>query len=192
MSPDTLETCHRIVGDEMAHAELSRDVFLAAGGDEAEIPIARDSLWSRRETDAPLEMQALATVADVFCCGETVAVPLFRAIREPTEEPVALIALDRILRDESVHRAFGWDTLDEILEILGEPARDLVRSRVSTYIERLRTAYVYREKPSSPCTEEELRWGRMAPERYGEITQQCIAEVILPRFEKRLGRLEVS
>jgi len=192
LSPDTLEVCHRIVGDEMAHAELSRDVFLAAGGDEAEIPIARESLWSGREPEEPLEHQALATVADVFCCGETVAVPLFRAIREPTTEPVALAALDRILRDESIHRAFGWDTLDELLELLGDAGRDRVRARASGYISRIREAYTSRRPPGRPCSPEELSWGRMEPGRYGEIAEVCIAEVIIPRFEARVGPLEAA
>jgi hypothetical protein len=190
LSPDTLETCHRIVSDEIAHAELSRDVFLAAGGGEDEvIPIARDGLLSGRGPDDPLELQVLATVADVFCCGETVAVPLFRAIREPTVEPVAVAALDRILRDESIHRAFGWDTLDELLELLGEPGHAWVREHAPGYMNRIREAYRNRGGTQDICSPTEVRWGRMEPRRYSEITAVCIAEVITPRFESRVGSL---
>ena len=102
---------------------------------------------------------------------------------------MALAALDRILRDESIHRAFGWDTLDELLEILGEPAIHLVRQRIPDYVERLRDAYSWPETSPSSCTDEELRWGRMEPHRYQEITERCIADVILPRFESRVGPL---
>lgn len=190
LSPDTLETCHRIVSDEIAHAELSREVVLAAGGSEDDvIPIAREGLLSGRGSGDPLELQVLATVTDVFCCGETVAVPLFRAIREPTSEPVAVAALDRILRDESIHRAFGWDTLDELLELLGETGRSWVRERAPGYMNRIRQAYRNRGGAEDICTPTEVRWGRMEPRRYSEITETCIAEVITPRFESRVGSL---
>jgi len=190
LSPDTLETCHRIVGDEMAHAELSLEVFLAAGGSsDVDIPLDREGLRSHRSLDAPLEFRALATVADAFCCGETVAVPLFRAIREPTEEPAAVAALDRILRDESIHRAFGWDVLDELLERTGEEGRRWVREHVHSYMERIRRAYRRRGGDEDVCSPTELRWGRMEPRRYGAITEECIARVITPRFEERLGSL---
>ena len=51
----------------------------------------------------------------VFCLGETVAVPLFRHLRERCTTPLAKEALDRILRDEVRHRDFGWDLLDWLL-----------------------------------------------------------------------------
>ena len=40
-----------------------------------------------------------------FCI---VAVRLFSRLRQNAAEPVALAALDRILRDEVRHRDFGW------------------------------------------------------------------------------------
>ena len=52
-----------------------------------------------------------------FCLGETFAVPLFNAMREHTTFPLAKRVLERVLRDEAIHRQFGWDALDALLEI---------------------------------------------------------------------------
>jgi len=182
VSPDTLEVCHRIVGDEVAHADLSRECYLAAGGDLAALPLSRDELSLRLEQGQPLELRALAVAARIFCCGETVAVPLFLALRERVTEPSAVAALDRIVRDEATHRAFGWQLLDELLERLGEPGRAWLRERTATYMAEIEEAY---QAYGTATVAEGPAWGLMAPVRYGEITRTCVAEVIRPRFEKR-------
>ena len=188
-SPDTLGVCHRIVGDEMAHAEFSRAVYLEAGGDPAAVPVVRESLHLPHEAGQPLELRALAVLADVFCCGETVAVPLFAAIRAPVTVPVAKQALDRILADEGVHRAFGWDTLDELLERLGPEARTWLRRKVPGYVQRVRVAYAAPGKADlAPLPDS--AWGVMPAGSYGELCERCVVEVIRPRFVERLGAID--
>lgn len=186
LSPDTISTCHRIVSDEMAHAELSRAALLAAGGDDAEIAMNRDSLQLSHAPGQPWELRLLAAAADLFCCGETVAVPLFLALRgEPGDgvaEIPAALALERIVRDEAVHRAFGWDLLDELLEVTGAPGADWLRPQVPGFVERILAAYA---ADDDTCTPEERRFGLMPPRRYEEITRRCVREVILPRFRAR-------
>ena len=66
--------------------------------------------------DGPLAA-LVDTILHAFCLGETFAVPLFAAMRPATTQPTAAAALQRILRDEATHRAFGWDTLDALLEL---------------------------------------------------------------------------
>jgi hypothetical protein len=53
---------------------------------------------------------------DVYCIGETIAVPLFAALREACTVPIARRTLDRVLLDEVRHRDFGWLLLDHLLE----------------------------------------------------------------------------
>ncbi|MCP4806921.1 MAG: ferritin-like domain-containing protein [Proteobacteria bacterium] len=181
VSPDTLDVCHRIVMDEVAHAELSREAFLAAGGDPAALPLARDTLFLPHDVEAPLEYRALSVAADVFCCGETVAVPLFLALREDATEAPAIEALDRIVRDEATHRAFGWTLLDELLERLPDGVVWL-QQRAPEFVRRIADAY---DGYGSTTVDQGPEWGLMPPVRYGEITRQCIDEVIRPRFAKR-------
>ena len=56
-----------------------------------------------------------ACIVRFFCVGESVAVPLFRMLRERCSVPIARRALDRVMRDEPRHRQFGWDVLDWLL-----------------------------------------------------------------------------
>lgn len=186
LSPDTIATCHRIVSDELEHAELSRSVLLAAGGQDSAIAMSRESLSIPHAPGQPLELRLLAATADLFCCGETVALPLFLALRGDEQdgvvEPTAVLALERIVRDEAVHRAFGWELLDELLERCGEPGAAWLRPRVPGFVERILAAY-QAEDPG--CTPVERGWGLMAPRRYAEITRRCVDEVIRPRFAAR-------
>ncbi|MCB9762571.1 MAG: ferritin-like domain-containing protein [Alphaproteobacteria bacterium] len=185
VSPDTLDRCHRVVADELAHAELSRAVYLAADGDPAAIPIQRGALRLPHAPGQPLELRALAVAADVFCCGETVAVPLFLALRGEDGEVTqadARAALDRIVRDEATHRAFGWTLLDELLERLGEGGRVWLAPQIPGFVQRICEAYRATE---DLCTAEQRAWGLMAPARYSAITEVCVAEVIRPRFAAR-------
>jgi hypothetical protein len=182
VSPDTLDTCHRIVSDELAHADLSREAFLAAGGDASALPLPRESLFLRHAPDEVLELRCLAVAADVYCCGETVAVPLFIALGEKATEPTAVAALERILRDEAVHKAFGWQLLDELLERLGEPGRAWLAPRIPGYIQRIDKTYT---AYGTDITPHGAAWGLMPPARFTEVARSCIAEVIRPRFEKR-------
>jgi hypothetical protein len=182
VSPDTLEMGHRIVSDELAHAELSRDVFLAAGGELSQIPIVQQTMFLRHAPGSPIELRALAAVADVFCCGETVAVPLFHGIRAGAEEEQVVAVLTRIMQDEATHRAFGWQTLDELLERTGAQGKAWVADRVSTYVRQIRAAYASTE---TRCTPTERRWGLMPPADYGQITATCVDEVVIPWFARR-------
>lgn len=187
VSPDTLEVGVRIVADELAHAELSREVFLLAGGDEARIPIQQEDLSIRQPAELPVFFRALAAVVEICCCGETVAVPLFNAIQEGTTQPDAVRVLTRIQKDEAVHRAFGWTTLDELMELAEGPAREFLAPRLAESVRSIQAAYA---SDVHACTDEQLSWGLMAPSRYGEIARECAATVIVPRFRQRGFELE--
>src|SRR5690242_3010652 len=105
-SPDLVRAGLRITSDELTHAEMSHRVYVRAGGEEAP-RIARETLGAVAKGGV-LEHDVARVCVEVFCLGETVAVPLFKEIRERAAVPVARKALDRILRDEVRHRDFGW------------------------------------------------------------------------------------
>lgn len=102
-SPDLVRGGLRIAGDEIAHAEMSHRAYVAAGGDGG-ASLVRETLELARTPGEPLEHDVARVGVETFCLGETVAVPLFKELREPCTVPVARRALDRILRDEVRHR----------------------------------------------------------------------------------------
>ena len=80
--PDLIDAGLAIVADELVHSRMSHDVYVAAGG-TAPPALDRDDARPRRARSAPLELDILRVAVRVFCLGETVAVPLFRHLREP-------------------------------------------------------------------------------------------------------------
>src|SRR5215212_3774912 len=68
-SPDLVRAGLRIAGDEIVHAEMSHEVFLAAGG-EGGPRLVRESLELTRQGSDPLEYDVARTAVEIFCLGE--------------------------------------------------------------------------------------------------------------------------
>ena len=183
-SPDLIRAGLRIVSDELTHAEMSHRVYAAAKGNE--IPkIAREQLGAPGGR-GPLEHDVVRIAADVFCLGETVAVPLFKELRAACTVPAARRALDRILRDEVRHRDFGWTLLAWLFETaLASSLRDIVVRELPTYFDRIRRSYA----PSSAARGRDIEasdaiWGLMPPAKYGEVLRRTLERDWTPRFAK--------
>jgi len=182
-SPDLVKIGLRIAADEMAHSDLSHRAYVAAGG--TSMPhIARESLELRRRTNEPLENDVTRVCGEVFCIGETVAVPLFKEIREKCTAPSARRCLDRVLRDEVRHRDFGWTLLPALLESpSGESVRGLVARELPGWFARPRAMYAPpAAQKKSTVADEDRAWGLIAPARYGEILRRTLDRDWVPRF----------
>ncbi len=180
---ELLRTALRIVGDELDHARLSHDCLTALGGQDEPMTLDIANLSMPQVADGPLA-SLLDSVLRNFCFGETFAVPLFNAMREHTTHPACQPALTRILRDEAVHRAFGWDALDVLLDI----DRDGVVSRTHARLPRIMGNFhrAYGEAPvGHPLSDDERSMGLLDGERYREIHAVTLDQDIRRRFDKR-------
>ncbi|MBI5513317.1 MAG: ferritin-like domain-containing protein [Deltaproteobacteria bacterium] len=184
-SPDLLHAGLRIAEDELVHAELSMDTYLAAGGTGGPT-LARESLGLRRREGDPLEWDVLRVGVDVFCLGETVAVPLFKHLREGCTVKVARRALDRILRDEVRHRDFGWTLLGWMLTDTphGDALRALIDRELPTWFRRIRASYGVGAGSTRATPDEDRAWGLMAPAEYARVLERTFERDWLPRFRK--------
>lgn len=182
-SPDLVRAGMRIAGDEIVHASMSHRVFVAAGG-EGGPALARESLELRRRDDEPLERDVTRVGVEVFCLGETVAVPLFKELRAPCSVPVARRALDRILRDEVRHRDFGWTLLGWLLEHpMGCELRQVIESELPSWFRRLRGSYAPPPRGAErSMTVEERAWGLMPASLYRAAVEKALARDWIPRF----------
>ncbi len=171
----------RIVADELDHAELGRDVFLACGG--GELPaLERNQLALPRHGGDPLERDIVRVCVRSFCLGETVAVPLFAELRAECSVPVAKAALDRVLRDEVRHRQFGWDLVGYLLESFPD-ARGWVSRDFPEYVRALRALYQAGATSTESIGPEERSWGLMPSELYGKILEETVVREFQPRLE---------
>lgn len=184
-SPDLLHDGLRVVADELMHAELSMEAYVAAGGAQGPT-LARETLSLRRSAREPLEHDIARVGVDVFCLGETVAVPLFKNLREGCTVPVARKALDRILRDEVRHRDFGWTLLGWLFETpMGEALRGLVARELPAWFARIRRSYAPAfAGEARAISEADRAWGLMAPARYAEVVERTWERDWRPRFAK--------
>ena len=184
-SPDLIHDGLRIVEDELMHAELSMETYLAAGGTKGPT-MARETLTLPRRAGEMLEHDILRVGVDAFCLGETVAVPLFKNLREGCTVPVARKALDRILRDEVRHRAFGWTLLGWMLETPHAPSlRGVIERELPGWFRRIRRSYApaYAERLDT-ISDVDRAWGLMAPARYGAVVERTWERDWRPRFAK--------
>lgn len=193
-SPELISAGLRIAADELAHAQLSHEVFLAAGG-TGQLHLGRERLQLRRDESVPLEHDALRACLELFCLGETVAVPLFKNLRQGTTVPVARLVLDRVLVDEVRHRDFGWTLLAWLLSTAHAPSlRQLAHAELPAMLARLYTSYAGNsETAESPGAESELApqdraWGLMPAATYATILRRTFQRDFVPRFQ----RLEIT
>ncbi len=186
VSPDLIDMGLRIVKDELIHARMSHEVLIRAGGAGLS-PLLHTTLALPHDPQEALENRVTRATVEVFCLGETLAVPLFKELREGTTVPVARRALDRVLRDEARHRDFGWTLLDWLLEQpYAHAVRTLVNRELGAMLTRLRRSYAGSGGPrKSTIPDEDRQWGLMAPALYGTILDRALTRDYAPRFGKR-------
>ena len=181
-SPTLLHEGLRIVDDELVHAELSFAVVASAGGAEVELTAAR--LGLEPEPGLTLGENVALQGVRLFCLGETVAVRLFKRLREHCSEEVARTALDRILADEVRHRDFGWLLLEWLAGLPEWPRyRELITQRLPDQFAELRGNYESRAVSTTAAFDEGLRaWGLMPSADYAAAVLETLERDYVPRF----------
>ena len=183
-SPDLIRAGLRIAWDEMVHARMSHRTYVAAGGESAP-ELLRDRLLLRRTETEPLENEVARVAVNTFCIGETVAVPLFKSLRQTCTVPIARRALDRVLRDEVRHRDFGWAVLGWLLEgPLATSLRAVATQALPVYFEKIQISYGADLKHLASMPGEDRAWGLMPPAEYHAIVERTLTRDWIPRFAK--------
>ena len=194
-SPDLITAGFAIAADELAHAQLSHEVFIAAGG-AGQPRLARERLQLPHDASVPLEHNVLRACIELFCLGETVAVPLFKELRQRATVPIARTALDRVLVDEVRHRDFGWTLLGWLLSTSDSPSlRKLAQEELPAMLDRLWTSYgqsaearANAERAEPELTAQDCTWGLMPTAIYEAVLRRTFTRDFSPRF----ARLEIS
>jgi hypothetical protein len=186
-SPDLVRRSQRVARDELVHASQARRVYHAAGGGGTAV-LDRGRLGLAARAGEPLELDVARACVDAFCLGETVAVRLFAALREGCTVAPARAALDRVLRDEVLHRDLGWDMLGWLLDLpVGGEVRRLVERELPAMFARLSASYAPPgSREDRAMTAEDRAWGLMPGARYAAVLERSVTRDHLPRFA-RLG-----
>ena len=176
-----------IVTDELAHSRSSEEVYRAAGG--TTLPVLEREALGLTRVSRRLEDDILLVGVRVFCVGETVAVPLFRQLRESCTQPIARQALDRILRDEVRHREFGWDLLDWMISLDRAAAVERVTEALPAMFRELEHSYgrgnAAVASDDGAISDVERSWGLAPPREYADVLARTIERDYRPRFNAR-------
>ena len=97
---------------------------------------------------------------------------------------MAKTVLERVLRDEAVHRAFGWDVLDALLEREVPGLRSFIEGILPEYVSNFRVAYASKAK-SIPLQPEERAVGLIELEDYRQVWIKTYDLDVKKRFAKR-------
>ncbi|MFK7927461.1 MAG: hypothetical protein AB8H79_04700 [Myxococcota bacterium] len=178
-----LDTAARVVTDELDHAQLSDDARVALGDSDEPLGLDVEQLQPAKGLDGPLA-DLLDHILTSFCLGETFAVPLFAAMREHASHPAIEPMLTRVLKDEAVHRRFGWETLDALLALDPDGVRARAARILPGAIRSYRLAY-HDVQEGEPLTDHERAAGLLPIAEYRRIFQQTLAQTITPRLRSR-------
>lgn len=174
-------TALRIVSDELDHAALAHRCLIDLGGGDAPIPVAPAGL-AHAAPDVLTELIDL--VGRNFCLGETFAVPLFAAMRSGTTHPAVRPTLDRILRDEAIHRQFGWDALDALRAVEPDRVCAHLTAALPSWIAAFRDAYAPMAA-GLPVGDAERAVGLLPLAAYRDAFEACLRDDVAPRFLRR-------
>jgi len=184
--PDLIRDGLGVVADELAHSELSAAVADCAGGTTGAPVIDPVSLVLDHGGDRATAL--VSSILRFFCIGETLAVPLFRMLRRRCSVPIAVRALDRVMRDETRHRQFGWDVLDWTLLVGGRSVREALVKQAPAMLQEVASAYAIigsgadTEMAMSPNA---LAWGLAPPSDYSSTVSTALVGDVLPRLVAR-------
>jgi hypothetical protein len=177
-SPTLLHEGARIIDDELVHAEMAFEVLREAGGGSVELGGA---LGLELEPGLSLLGNVCAQGTRVFCLGETVAVRLFKRLREGATVATARAALDRVLSDEVRHRDFGWLLLEWLAQRPEWPQLcGLIQARLPAWLAELQ--HNYGSAPDIPFDASLRAWGLMPHGEYRAALTETLERDYVPRF----------
>ena len=181
-SPTLLHEGLRIIDDELVHAEMAFAVLLETGDSGGNVSLGGNTLSLTPDPALSLLENVCAHGVRTFCLGETVAVRLFKRLREGATQDLARRALDRVLTDEVRHRDFGWLLLEWLAQHPEWPRLEqLIRERLPGWLRDLHASYA--PESASEAFDPELRaWGLMSHAEYREALLETIERDYVPRF----------
>jgi hypothetical protein len=177
-SPTLLHEGTRIFDDELVHAEMAYSVLSAAGGANV---VLGGGLGLQREPELSLLGNVCVHGTRVFCLGETVAVRLFKRLREGATVDVARLALDRVLADEVRHRDFGWLLLEWLSQKPDWPSlKALIEQRLPRWLAEIH--FNYGQPSAQPFVPAARAWGLMPHADYAAAVAETMERDYIPRF----------
>lgn len=180
-SPDLIKASLLIVEDELIHSEHAFEVYKEAGGDKS--PIIDVTTATAENSSLPLETKLLERCLYTYCLGETIAVPLFTAMRKHAKVPVVCRTLDRICKDEVRHREFGWALLGWLQSFLGKEKVNAYAEQALPGLYKLYAGLYGEVDDSNTLPQSHGEWGLISALEYKGALHKASQKFIAPRLD---------
>ncbi len=188
VSPDLVYRATRVVRDEVRHATICHALYQHVGGAEP-IGLTPKQLSHQDDLGRPIHQRCI-TAAGELACEESVALQVFRMRLDNATDPMAREVCEVILRDETTHRAFAWELLDELIRMQGlEAVRAFARPRIAWWLRIYLGAVLRDEEPVYPP--EALAFGVIDRRAHWTAMRRTVEDDVIPRFRER-GLLEAD
>lgn len=178
-SPDLIKQGLRIAADEMNHAELAYAIAIEAGSREA--PQINDATLCPAIKHQTLRKAVFQRNLRFYCLGETLAIPLFQAMREHSTQQNVIAAYSQILQDEGRHSDYGWLGLAWMAENWLETPQWLA-TLLPDLLQNVIAEYSLDDEYQPKLTPQERAWGMLPKADYGRIVQQTIRHTYSKKF----------
>lgn len=179
-SPELICQCLDIAKDEIAHATLAYGAAVAAG--HTGPLIGNHSLLGSPTPFIEPRKNLLDVMLRFFCLGETLAVPLFAAMKKRAREQAARAAYARIIVDEPRHSEFGWVALAWMHANWPEVGY-WINDCFSNSLRQLAREYYCLDEYTPELTQTELGWGMLPRLDYAVIFEKTILNQCARRLE---------
>ena len=179
-SPELICQCLDIAKDEIAHATLAYGTAVAAGHLG---PLTGASFLMGSPTPfVETRKNLLDVMLRFFCVGETIAVPLFAAMKKNARQQPARTAYERIVRDEPRHSEFGWVALAWMHANWPE-VKLWINDCFANSLRQLAREYYRLDEYTPELTQAELEWGMLPRHDYAVIFEKTICNQCARRLE---------
>ncbi len=188
---DVLGAFGRIVEDEVRHVDLCAEVIWALGA-EPTIPAQPSPPYPGWDRDKGAEAEAILGLAAFFCVGEQASHLLLKQAELVSSVPIASWALGEIVRDESFHGPWGYETAKLFVPSWDDASKRRLAERLVEEVERLECRLggpLRREMEEREPTEEEVAlaaFGLPGPSTLLPVFYQAVDLQLVPRM-KELG-----
>lgn len=180
VSPSLVAESHRVVLDELVHAEQAVTVLRDAGGTPPVLDVGTLKL-DLPSTDPRLSVLLLG--AEQFAMSESIAVPLFQAMQARAGHPAAVETLHRIAEDEPRHALFGWTLVAWAMQAWPELVPAL-RAAMPAAVNRLREAYgAYPDQRFAP-DDARWHWALIDGATYANVLESGLHKHVRPRLRE--------
>jgi hypothetical protein len=135
---DMIVMASGFIADELSHAEMAARLVGELGG---AVPCEYDPAPPLEPVDPahrPL-LQCALRVVDVFCIGESLALPLAQESAKLSAPRLVDQMGKRVAKDEAAHGSFGWVFFDWALEVLTPAERQIVKAAAKARLAEVRT-----------------------------------------------------